>query len=85
MGSILPVDAPRHFDVQIEGSAQLSRVELVRDGHVVRRAEPSGLFLQTQFVDQAQGAHWYLLKVSQADGHRAWSSPIWFEAGGDPG
>jgi hypothetical protein len=82
MGSVLPVDAPRKFDVQVEGSAPLSSVELVRGGQVIRRTEPSGTSLRTQLVDQDhtdQKTRWYLLKVTQVDGHRAWSSPIWFE------
>jgi hypothetical protein len=85
MGSVLSADAPRQFDIRAEGSAPLSSVELVRNGHVIRRAEPSGISLRAQFADPDQGPHWYLLKVTQVDGHRAWSSPIWFARSGGQG
>jgi hypothetical protein len=39
--------------------------------------------MEVTLEDNLEGCdsnQWYLVKVTQSDGHRAWSSPIWFKA-----
>ena len=101
MGSAVPADTPRAFRVEAEGSAPLAAVELVRQGAVVDRVDPSGAAWEGALADPGDGIDasgpvreaglagqgvdgmragtaWYLVRVTQTDGHRAWSSPIWF-------
>jgi hypothetical protein len=82
MGSLLPTSAPRAFVVRVEGSAELDRLELIRGGREIDRTEPAGYAWEGVLRDPAKEAGdraWYLLRVRQRDGHRAWSSPIWFD------
>ncbi len=81
MGSAVPAETPRVFSVEVEGSGALARVELVRRGEVVDEAATSGEHWEGSL--EAEGgepgdAEWYVVRVTQADGHRAWSSPVWF-------
>jgi hypothetical protein len=59
-----------------------AHVELVRDGTVIQRLMPDDPLCEAQMEDPNPSGgerHWYLLKVTQANGHRAWSSLIWFK------
>ena len=81
MGSVVPGGTPRVFRVEAEGSGPLERVELVRRGEVVDGEAPSGEHWEgTLEADAGDGGgpEWYVVRVTQADGHRAWSSPVWF-------
>ncbi len=82
MGSAVPAAVPRAFQVQVEGTGPLARVELVRQGAVVDGVEPAGTAWEGSLADPGKGggaAAWYLIRVTQKDGHRAWSSPLWFD------
>lgn len=80
MGSTLPRTAQRAFRVRVEGTAPLDRVDLVRNGSVLCGNGTDQLSWEGVLEDrdgERIGAHWYLIRVTQRDGHRAWSSPIW--------
>lgn len=82
MGSVLPRDAMRAFQVHVRGTVVLDSVELIANGETVAELAPSGRDCQgdVSVVSAADRApEWYLLRVKQSDGHRAWSSPIWFD------
>jgi hypothetical protein len=80
MGSILPLSTPRTFRLSVEGSTAIEKVDLIRDGLTIGTEEPDGNTWEGELTDTAGDAsHWYVLRVTQSDGHRAWSSPIWFE------
>ena len=81
MGSQLPIEAPRRFSIQVDGTGALQKVELLCDGQVKHTWEPAGSVFQTEFEvpEAAPGPPaFYLVRVRQQDGHIAWSSPIWF-------
>jgi len=81
MGSELAVGMPRTFDVSVDGTAPLDCVELLRDGRPIQNCSPDARRLEAQFEDADAGCaaeHFYLVRVRQADGHTAWTSPIWF-------
>ena len=81
MGSELPLSAPRVFRVSVDGTADLTSVELLRDGRPVETWNPGGRILEAEFEDEVahRGASsFYLIRVHQTDGHMGWSSPIWF-------
>lgn len=81
MGAELPLDAPRRFYLRIEGSSKLQRVELLRGGRPVLHWTPEAASLELDAEDggaDPRAPAFYLVRVVQTDGHRAWSSPIWF-------
>ena len=63
----------------VHGTTPLARVEIIRDGQQVWYAQPDALDCTHAWADPnpLAGEHWYYLRVTQADGEMAWSSPIW--------
>ena len=81
MGSVVPATVPRWFRVQVEGTAPLAGIELLRQGAVVDGVDSSGTTWDGILQDPSDTGEcaWYLIRVTQKDGHRAWSSPVWFD------
>ncbi len=82
MGGILSTRAPREFIVSIEGTTDITSVELIHNGEVVDAQEPKGRVWEGELNEVTRLGHspgWYVVRVTQQDGHRAWSSPFWFE------
>ncbi len=88
MGSVLsPADigapdptttAPVPIHVRVAGTAPIERVEILRDGQVVHTRGGNAWDLAFEFEDTpSAGAHYWYVRVWQADGEMAWSSPIW--------
>jgi len=67
------------FHARIEGTTDIARAEVVRNGVVVETRRGRGRSLEFEWARDAQpgmGQHFHL-RVTQVDGHMAWSSPIW--------
>ena len=86
MGSILEgllSGKPRELFVSVVGTDAVSRVEIVRNGEVVHWEEPGRAKrdAEVEWTDDspATGELYYYARVFQADGQRAWSSPIWVQ------
>ena len=81
MGAELPLEANRQFQIEIDGTADLRLVELLRDGRPIQQWSPAmaafSISAEDTKFDRAKSA-FYLLRVTQADEHKGWSSPIWF-------
>lgn len=82
----------RHISGYVAGSAPLSSVEIIRNGQVLHTFTPSDYFLDFTYddmtplggvtltsKDKRPSFVYYYLRVTQSDGHRAWSSPIWID------
>jgi len=74
----------RHLTVKVVGTAPIRAVEIVRNNVTIYRHKGSGIFEEVEFVDQEDGEQlpffphlYYYVRVIQADGEMAWSSPIW--------
>jgi len=81
----------RHISGYVAGTDEMDKVEIVRNGDVIKVFEPEGRTLEFEFDDlvnldsvtlknETKGEPpfvFYYLRVTQKDGHRAWSSPIW--------
>lgn len=65
--------------MKVNGTAELSRVTLVRNEQNYRQWEPKAKTFEQSFTDEApnSGENRYYLRVEQADGNMAWSSPVW--------
>jgi len=64
---------------QVEGTADLAQVAVVRDNSVIYETSADGPSLSSEYVDETrtEGTAFYYLRVVQADGEMAWASPIW--------
>jgi hypothetical protein len=69
---------PRLF-VRAMGTAAIARVHVIRNGKYIHKAEPNAKDVSVEFMDgDAQpGPNYYYVRIEQADGQLAWSSPIW--------
>lgn len=82
----------RHLSGYVAGTTKLKRVELIRNGKVIKTFEPNAYFLDFAYddltpldkvcldaKDKKPPFVYYYLRVIQEDGHMAWSSPIWVD------
>jgi hypothetical protein len=80
MGSELPAGVPTDIEVRVVGTAPIDRVELVgRAGTIGSRTGDGGRTLHaTWTLDTPAPGDLAYVRVVQADGGLAWSSPVWF-------
>lgn len=82
----------RHIVGYVAGTSQLKTVEIIRNGKVLKTFEPTDYFLDFTYddmtplekvsinaKDKKPPFTYYYLRVTQVDGHMAWSSPIWVD------
>jgi len=82
----------RHLSGFAAGTAPLQKVEIIRNGVVIASFTPSGYSLDFMYddmdplekiaidaKDKKPPFAYYYLRVTQVDGHMAWSSPIWVD------
>lgn len=83
MGERFRVQNPERcpkIEVSVKGTSRITKVEVVRNGDVIYGVRGGGAKEENiEFVDHnvAQQENYYYARVMQADGHRAWSSPVW--------
>lgn len=72
-------DTPRKISVSAGGTRRIARIEVLRDNQVVHSASPGLLDAEAAFEDDtpARNGTFYYVRVTQADGEQAWSSPVW--------
>lgn len=82
----------RHISGYVAGTGDLQRVEIIRNGKVIKTFEGNGYALEFTFddlvpldkvvipsKDKKPPFAFYYIRVTQEDGHMAWSSPIWVD------
>ena len=82
----------RHLSGYVAGTKPLKKVEIIRNGEVIQTFRSETNFLDFAYDDMDDLAKvsvkapdtgmlfvFYYLRVTQADGHMAWSSPIWID------
>jgi hypothetical protein len=79
MGEVITVNEAPTLSIHVSGTAPLKRVTIVRnekDYHVI---QSQGAALSLEWKDPAAivGENRYYLRIEQADGNMAWSSPLW--------
>ena len=80
MGAEFTADAPEVVvTARVLGTAELDRLEVVCNGEVAFEQPGSGRVAEiAENLSLAEGQTSYLyLRVTQSDGHVAWSSPVW--------
>jgi hypothetical protein len=88
MGSEIPdkdLHIPRLGQIYVLGTAVLISVEVIKNNEVMERFPCTGLMEEYTFSDETYGTpgDYYYVRVTQSDGHQAWSSPIWLGESGD--
>ncbi|MBM4045778.1 MAG: DUF3604 domain-containing protein, partial [Planctomycetes bacterium] len=87
MGSILEYGknddrlCRRELRVTVVGTDYIRRVDIIKNNGVLHRVCPKTDRAEFSFTDQLDAPpttrDWYYVRVFQADGNAAWSSPIW--------
>jgi hypothetical protein len=82
----------RHLSGFVAGTDNLAKVEIIRNGKVIKTWEPDHYSLEFVYDDMTPMDKavirpsnkqppfiYYYIRVTQEDGHMAWSSPIWVD------
>jgi len=79
MGSVFETAASPALQFAVKGTAPIRRVTLVRNETDHQTFEPGQKEFTANYRDEQplDGENRYYLRVEQADGNMAWSSPVW--------
>jgi hypothetical protein len=82
----------RHISGTVAGTKKLKTIEIIRNGKVIETLKPDGYFIEFTYddlsplnkvtitnKDKKPPFAYYYIRVTQEDGHMAWSSPIWVD------
>jgi len=82
----------RHITGYAAGTTNLAKIEILRNGKVIKTFEPNAYYQDFVFDDMEDLPKvciedkdkkslfvFYYVRLTQADGHIAWSSPIWID------
>ncbi len=82
----------RHLAGTVAGTTKLKTIEIIRNGKVIETLKPDSYFLEFTYddltplnkatfdnKDKKPPFVYYYIRVTQEDGHMAWSSPIWVD------
>jgi len=79
-GSALATDRLPLIMISVQSGERLLRVELIRQGEVIRTWHPGGPAFTATLTDDHEPAApdtWYYVRVTGRGAEMAWSSPIW--------
>lgn len=82
MGREIESDGPPHIRFTAAGRRNLT-AEIVRDGEVIHRVDPSGRIVRANFIDESfspppgAASHYYLRVIQEEDREWGWTSPVW--------
>ena len=79
MGDIFSTSAQPRLLVKVLGTAPIRQIDVIRNNAYIHKTSPGAKEAGFEYVDNAalKGESWYYVRVEQADGQLAWSSPIW--------
>jgi hypothetical protein len=79
MGDDFTAAGPQKIRVKARGTGDVSAVHLIRDASYIYKVSPGRPDVDFEYLDAGAGAgeHWYYVRLEQANGELAWSSPIW--------
>jgi hypothetical protein len=81
MGDIFPTKEIPALKVRVVGTGKISRIEVIKNNTFVHTVEPGGSQSTFEYrdADIKAGESYYYVRVEQAAGELAWSSPIWVQ------
>ena len=79
MGDEFTTDRLPELKVKARGTAPVAKVSIIRSNQYISQQQPNTPNVDFTFRDTSplKGASYYYVRVEQADGQMAWSSPIW--------
>ena len=79
MGEEVVTQGIPEFKVNVEGTAPIARIDVIKDGTFVYTSNPNTRTATFTYRDQAfkGDESYYYVRVIQADKNMAWASPIW--------
>lgn len=78
MGSEFNSTYPLSIQVEVAGNLEIQRIDLIKEGKSIQSSTPGTLHTIWNTKEEAPDqSAWYYVRVSLADEHIAWSSPIW--------
>jgi hypothetical protein len=79
MGEEFTAPTMPEIRVKSRGTAAISAVSIIRNGTYVLRTAPNQQQVALSFRDTSpsHGSNYYYVRIEQANGQTAWSSPIW--------
>lgn len=81
MGDEFSARGPLPIQVRARGTAPIAKVHILRGGRILYTGEPGQQHVGFSYTDsdleEHPGTQDYYVRIEQADGHVAWSSPIW--------
>ena len=81
MGDEFSAPEPLPIEVRARGTAPIAKVHVLRGGRTLYTGEPGQQEVSFTYTDAdveaRAGTQDYYVRIEQADGHVAWSSPIW--------
>lgn len=79
MGESLQADRIPPLTIEADGTAPIRTVEILIDGQVAHMLKPDARRVRMTHDPErdVEDFHYLYVRLTQADGHRAWSSPIW--------
>ena len=82
MGSEIEASGGVAITVRCHAEAPIEELAVVKNGRIWARLAPDDLDVSAQFEDALvlSGPNYYYVRVTQRDGHRAWSSPVWVDS-----
>ena len=78
-GDIFTAEGRPKIEVRVEGTAPVDKIEIVKNNKFVFSDHPKKASVRLTYEDSsaAPGESYYYVRVQQADGQMAWSSPMW--------
>ncbi|MCL5744245.1 MAG: hypothetical protein M1541_10030, partial [Acidobacteria bacterium] len=79
MGEAFSTGQTPVLKVRIQGTGPIARVVVIKGQQFVYTAKPGTPLAEFEYRDEGArpGESYYYVRVEQADGQLAWSSPIW--------
>ena len=76
----MDVSSPRfEFRIKVVGTGPIKQIDVIRNNEFMLNLQNQGDTVDFAYADQApvKGESYYYVRVQQANGQMAWSSPIW--------
>jgi hypothetical protein len=79
MGEEVSLAGTPEFQVNVEGTAAIARIDVIKDGKFVYNVEPNARTAKFTWRDNSFSGEesYYYVRVIQSDKNMAWASPIW--------
>ena len=81
MGDVVESPAEPRLEVRAIGTAEIKQIDVIRNNAYIHKVNPAMRDAKFEYADRARpgGEAYYYVRVEQADGQLAWSSPIWLK------